>query len=253
MDAMYDSPGYLSALTLAGTIGILALTCVVLYGGAQRAGLGRRRAALLGGGAGVVLGGWFAASTAIAAAGSYHTQLGKGLPWMAIVPVSVLVALLAASRIPTVARALSAPDMTSRLMLPHTFRVAEGLAFLILMGLGHLPALFALPAGLGDIAAGIAAPFVARRLAQGTGHRAALRFNAFGITDLVVALGLGGLTAFQVINVTPVNHAISELPLVLIPTVGVPLLLALHIVTTRQLLSPRRTPQQAANPVATVN
>src|SRR6266487_4875300 len=92
MDAMHDSPGYLSALTLAGTIGILALTCVVLYGGAQRAGLGRRRAALLGGGAGVVLGGWFAASTAIAAAGSYHTQLGKGLPWMAIVPVSVLVA-----------------------------------------------------------------------------------------------------------------------------------------------------------------
>jgi hypothetical protein len=138
-------------------------------------------------------------------------------------------------------------------MLPHTFRVAEGLAFLILMGLGHLPAVFALPAGLGDIAAGIAAPFVARRLAQGTGHRAALRFNAFGITDLVVALGLGGLTAFQVINVTPVNHAISELPLVLIPTVGVPLLLALHIVSTRQLLSAPRTPQHTANPLVTVN
>jgi hypothetical protein len=30
------------------------------------------------------------------------------------------------------------------------------------MALGHLPALFALPAGLGDIAAGIGAPLVAR-------------------------------------------------------------------------------------------
>jgi hypothetical protein len=45
----------------------------------------------------------------------------------------------------------------SRLELPHTPRVA-GVAFLLYMALGHLPALFALPAGLGDIAAGIAAP-----------------------------------------------------------------------------------------------
>jgi len=250
---MYDPPGYVWALTLAGTTAILALTCVVLYGGAERAGLGRGRAALLAGASAVVFGGWFAASTAIAAAGSYHTQLGKQLPWLAIAPVSVLVALLATSRIPTVARALSAPDMASRLMLPHTFRAAGGLAFLITMGLGHLPALIALPAGLGDIAAGIAAPFVARRLARGTGHRGALWFEALGILDLLVALGLGGLTGFQLINVTPVNDAISALPLVLIPTVAVPLLLALHIVSSRQLLSAPRTRRHTANAVVTVN
>ena len=69
-------------------------------------------------------------------------------------------------------------------------------------GLGHLPALFALPAGLGEIAAGIAAPLVACRLAQGGGRRAALWFNAFGMTDLVVSLTLGALTGFQLINVT---------------------------------------------------
>jgi hypothetical protein len=55
--------------------------------------------------------------------------------------------------------------MVSRLELPHTPRVA-GVAFLLYMALGHLPALFALPAGLGDIAAGIAAPLVARKLTQ---------------------------------------------------------------------------------------
>ena len=55
------------------------------------------------------------------------------------------------------------------------------MVFLLTMALGHLPALFALPAGLGDIAAGIAAPLVARRLAQGTGRRAALWFKKPGI------------------------------------------------------------------------
>jgi len=53
--------------------------------------------------------------------------------------------LLALRRIPVIARALAAPGTAARLELPHSFRAAEGTAFLILMGLGHLPALFALP------------------------------------------------------------------------------------------------------------
>lgn len=249
---MYDHPGYLWVLSFAGTIGIPAMTCVVLYLGAERAGLGRSRAALLAGAAAVVLGGWFAAATAIAGAGWFHTQLGKQPPWLGITPVAVLVALLAMSRIPLVARALSAPDMVGRLMLPHVFRVA-GLAFLITMALGHLPALFALPAGLGDIAVGIAAPRVARRMARGDGHRSAVWFNALGMLDLVVALTLGGLTGYQVIEVTPVNDAISALPLALIPTTAVPLVLALHIVSLRQLLSSPRTPPEKADPIATLS
>ena len=35
---MYDPPGYLWAMTIVGIIAILAATCVVLYGGAMRAG-----------------------------------------------------------------------------------------------------------------------------------------------------------------------------------------------------------------------
>ena len=49
------------------------------------------------------------------------------------------------------------------------------------------------------------------------------------MTDLVVALTLGALTGFQLINVTPSGAPISELPLALIPTAAVPLLFALHI------------------------
>ena len=231
---MYDPPGYLWAITLAGVIAIPAATCVVLYGGAVRAGLGRSRAALLAGGVAVVLGGWFTASAVIAGHGWYHARLGHQVPWLPVAVAGFLALLLALRRIPVVARALAAPGMVSRLELPHSFRVA-GAAFLLTMGLGHLPALFALPAGLGDMATGIAAPLVAYRLAQGTGRRAALWLNAFGMTDLVVALTLGALTGFGLLSVTPSSAAITELPLALIPTATVPLLFALHITSMTTL------------------
>ena len=240
---MYDPPAYLWAITIAGPTAVAVLTCIVLYGGGQRAGLGRRRAALLAGAAAVLLGGWLTATAVIAGHGWYHT-----LPWLPVAAAGFLGLLLALSRIPVVARALAAPGMVSRLELPHTPRVA-GVAFLLYMALGHLPALFALPAGLGDIAAGIAAPLVARRLAQGTGRRAALWFNAFGMTDLVVALTLGALTGFGLLNITPSSAPITELPLALIPTATVPLLFALHITSTFTLVRAPRPAPSATGPL----
>ena len=245
---MYDPPGYLWALTIAGIIAIPAATCVVLYGGAVRAGLGRRRAALLAGAAAAVLGGWFTASAVIADHGWYHTRLGHQVPWLPVAVAGFLGLLLALRRIPVVARALAGPGMVNRLELPHSFRVAA-VAFLITMALGHLPALFALPAGLGDIATGIAAPLVARKVAQGTGRRAALWLNAFGLTDLVVAMTLGALTAYQLVSVTPSAAPISELPLALIPTVEVPLLIVLHISAMSALIRARRTSLPATAPL----
>ena len=138
--------------------------------------------------------------------------------------------------------------MASRLELPHTPRVA-GVAFLLYLALGHLPALFALPAGLGDIAAGIAAPLVARRLARGTGRRAAVWFNAFGLTDLVVALTLGALTGFGLLNVSPSSAPITELPLALIPTATVPLLFTLHITSMFTLARAPRPAPSATGPL----
>jgi hypothetical protein len=246
---MYDPPSYLWAITIAEAIAFPAATCVVLYGGAVRASLSRRRAALLAGTAAVVLGGWFSASAVIADHGWYHTRLGHGVPWMPVAAAGFLGLLLVLRRIPLVARALTAPGMASRLEFPHLFRIA-GVNFVLIMALGHLPALFALPAGLGDIAAGIAAPLVARRLAQGTGRRAGLWFNAFGMTDLVLALILGALTGFQLIHVTPSAAPLSALPLALIPTAGVPLLLVLHITSVSALRRTPRTPLPETAPLA---
>jgi hypothetical protein len=230
---MYDPPAYVWVLIIAGTGAIVAATCVALDGGALRTGLGRRRAAVLTGAAAVLFGSWFTASALIGAHGWYDTQSGQ-VPWMPIAAAAFLGVLLALSRIPVVARVLAAPGMGSRLILPHSFRVA-GVFFLLYLAFGHLPALFAVPAGLGDIAAGLAAPLAAYQLARGTGRRTAVWFNLFGITDLAVALTIGALTGYGLLHVTPSTAALSELPLVLVPTVGVPLMLALHLTSLFQL------------------
>jgi hypothetical protein len=246
-DVMYDLPAYVWALTIGGPTAIAAATCIALYGGAERAGLGRRRAGLLAGAAAVVLGGWFTATAVIAGRGWYDTRPGQ-VPWLAIAAAGSLVVLLGLSRIPVVARALTAPGMASRLVLPHAFRVT-GAFFLLYLALGHLPALFALQAGLGDIAAGIAAPLVALRLAQGTGRRAGLWFNVYGLTDLAVGITLGALTGYGLLHVTPSSAAISQVPLALVIAADVPLMIALHVTCLVTLGRASRPAPPAAGPV----
>lgn len=87
---------------------------------------------------------------------------------------------------------------------------------------------------------------VAYRLTRGTGRRAAVWFTAFGLTDLVLALILGALTAFGLLAITPSGAPITELPLALIPTAVVPLLLVLHITFLQALVrAPRPMPSTA--------
>jgi hypothetical protein len=247
---MYIPPWYVWAVGLFGAIGFPVATCVVLYRGARGTGSGRARAAWLTGVAGAVLGGWLVISGAIAARGYYQAAVGRP-PWLGIAAGAVLVWLLVMSRIPAVARSLASPGSLSRVTWPHAFRVA-GASFLMVMALGHLSPLFALPAGLGDIAIGVEAPFVARRLARGTGRRGAVWFNVLGIVDLVNALALGGLTGYGIVHSSPPNDALPLLPVVLIPTAGVPLLLVLHIISLRRLASMSRTQEPAATPTAAV-
>src|SRR5919197_2833953 len=234
---MYDLPSYVWALVLAAVIGIPASTSIVLHRGAIAAGLGRRAATGVAAAAAAALGGWLVITGSLARAMVYHGREG-GL-WFGLAFAGPLVALLLATRVPLVARILADPGAAARLALPHTLRVV-GVVFLILMAQGQLPAAFALPAGLGDIAIGLAAPFVARRLAREP-RRAdvitdAARFNLLGILDLVVAVSFGVLLGPPwLLAGTPSTEALRLLPLALIPTAAVPLAVALHIVSLRRL------------------
>jgi hypothetical protein len=155
--------------------------------------------------------------------------------------------MLAVTRTATMRRILAAPGTAARLAVPHTLRVL-GVLFLIVMAQGGLPAAFALPAGLGDIAIGLTAPLVYRRLAAGRGRAAAVRLNLLGILDLVVAGALAYLLAGP-IDISPTTEPMLLLPLALIPTVPVPLAIALHIVSLRRLRWP--VPQPAVPAGAT--
>jgi len=238
---------YVWALAITAAIGIPGLAAVLLGRGARKAGGSWRTGAI----AVAAVAAWLTVSAALAAAGVYTHGTRYAAPWFGIFFAATLGAALLASRLPAVRRALDAPGMNAWLELPNTFRI-EGVVFLILMAQGHLPAVFALPAGLGDIAAGLAAPFVARRLARGTGTRTAIWFAWYGLADLVTALSIGflaGLGPVRVFGGAASTLALAQLPLALIPTVAVPTTIALHLVSIARL---RRQATASARRPATV-
>lgn len=241
---MYDLPIYVWALVLAGAIGIPAATSAVLYRGAIAAGLGRRAATTVTATTATVLGGWLVVSGLLARTGVYRQDPGETVPWFLVAVGGILIALLLATRIPLISRILSDPGTPARLVLPHSLRVV-GISFLIVMALGHLPATFAMSAGLGDIAIGVAAPFVALQLARGTGRAGAVLFNVLGVLDLVVA-GILGFLLFRLVEVTPSTAPLFVLPLALIPTVAVPLAITLHIVSLRRLSTATKSEEDRA-------
>ena len=111
-------------------------------------------------------------------------------------------------------------------------RVGGGI-FLVLWADGRLPWQFALPAGIGDVVTGCSAIVVAALLAQKSPRalRAAYGWCLFGITDLVMAVTMGGMTSpgrAHLLALDAPNLLISSYPLVMVPTFAVPLALILH-------------------------
>src|SRR5215469_17878220 len=115
------------------------------------------------------------------------------------------------------------------------FRVL-GSVWLVRYFAGGLPGLFALPAGIGDVATGLLAPFVAYAWYSGKPYArtAAIAWNIFGMADLVNAVLLATLT----------NGGAGSIvfPLVLIPAYGVPRAFLIHSYSLIGLL--RKTSQQ---------
>jgi hypothetical protein len=200
--------------------------------------------------AGIVWGAWVLASALLANADVYRFQPTKAAPWIAVAMIVPLGAALLSTRIRVVSRILAQPDALWRLTMPQLFRVV-GVTFLVAMALGYLPAVFAIPAGLGDIAIGVEAAFVARNLRRGVASRRVVRFNVLGLVDLAVALAIGVTAApglARLLVVSPSTEAISLLPLVLVITTVVPLAAALHLLSLWKLRAAAE-PATAATPV----
>ena len=228
---------YVWAIVLVGLVGTTATVCVLLLRGAPAAGFRRRVGTPVAVVAGTAWASWVLASAALADAGVYRFAPAKAQPWLPAAMTVSIAAVLLASRVPAVSRILGQPDALWRLTVPQIFRV-EGVTFLIVMALGKLPAVFALPAGLGDIAIGLEAIYVARSLQRGVVGRRAVWFNILGLLDLAVATVIGVTAApgvAHVLSLSPSTAQIGLLPLVLIPTTVVPLAVALHVLSLRKL------------------
>ena len=101
-----------------------------------------------------------------------------------------------------------------------------GVVFLFALAFDQLPAGFAVPAGVGDIATGIAAFGVVLALGNGTLTRGRLyAFTALGMVDFLIALVTGLALAPLTLDVWP---------LAIFPTIMIPFFAVLHLVAVLQ-------------------
>jgi hypothetical protein len=120
---------------------------------------------------------------------------------------------------------------TALLVAVQTYRIG-GIVFLWGMTQGILDPAFAIPAGVGDLLIGLTAIPFAIFLWKGYSWSkyALIVWSVLGIADLVNAITLGRITSPDFSNST-----MATFPWILVPTVGVPLGLALHGVTLYRL------------------
>jgi hypothetical protein len=187
---------------------------------------------------------WLALVFVLGSAGAFVGA--RGAP-----PLALLIALLAPISLYVFAY-LAIPSLRS-FILSADLRVIAGIqawrwagfGFLTLYAYKVLPGIFAWPAGLGDMAIGVTAPFVLATLLRRPDFAASTRFvawNVSGILDLALALSIGAIGPMLVpqfygaVSTDPLVH----MPLVLIPTFLVPTFLMLHLTALLQARRLRR-------------
>lgn len=181
---------------------------------------------------------WLVLAFTLSARGFFSSATATGVPPIAyaLVPLAIgYIAYLSSRSVRAVIR-----EIPLHWMIGFQLYRALGFVFLIEWSMGALPAVFALPAGIGDMAIGITAPFVAVLVARATpnARRVALLWNVLGIVDLVVAVTTGVLSspgALHLLALDAPNRAVAMFPLVLVPTIAVPLSILLHLISLHRL------------------
>ncbi len=138
-----------------------------------------------------------------------------------------------------------AQDIRTLTMMQH-WRVV-GFAFLPLYAFGVLPGLFAWPAGLGDVAIGLAAVLVVARLDRDSNYvktSGFLWFNFLGLSDFAVAIATAGLSAGAfpgLISNGATSAPLDVWPLNVFPSFIVPAFIILHLTVLLKVRELRRS------------
>jgi hypothetical protein len=202
---------------------------------------------------GCALVGWLAVALFLAWRGTFRSALNQTVPYIALaIGVPIVIGALAI-RGSTQVRELIDAVPQSRLVAFQFYRVV-GVTFLVLHAAGRLPGIFALPAGYGDAFVGLTALLVGLAYARNPSTRDQLvaLWNWLGITDLVVAIVTGFLSApsrFQLFSLEAPNVLIGSFPLVMVPIYAVPLSIVLHLASLTKLRRDQRTAAPRVEPL----
>jgi hypothetical protein len=174
---------------------------------------------------------WFGVIWWLAAQGTFVNQPDRPPAMVAIGFAAPILLFLIALRV--------SPAFRDRVVsVPPLFLIAVngwrfvGLGFVMAWVEGLLPGGFAWPAGLGDIAMAVTAPFVAARVAGNDGFRyrsTFLLWNLFGIADFLDAVLWGTVYSWPGSGASVTTALMQRLPFALIPCFFVPLVAMGHI------------------------
>ncbi len=212
-------------------------------GGDLQGGERRKTGRLVTGPVAIGLGVWASVVVLLVQAGVFQIEFG-GIPVAIVAAIAIPVTgFLIAWQISASVRAYVEAQNLTLLTALQGWRVV-GAVFLFLWAYGQLPTVFALPAGLGDVAVGLVAPFAAIAVAlKAPGwRRAANGVIIAGLADFAVAFvtGIGSIGGnFLDFAGAPSSTIINALPLVLIPGFLVPVFIILHVMAIIKLRSTR--------------
>jgi hypothetical protein len=234
----YLTPAYLLPVVLSGAVATVAAVLSGLHRALELANWStrdRRQAVSIGT---MLLVGWFFAALLPSWSGFYRTA-PFGIPTIQyglLIPIIVGVALF--WRWGAFRRAIEA--VPQEWIVGVQFYRVLGLIFLALYAGHRLPAVFARPAGVGDVIVGLLAPAVAIAYAHKLRNSGALVrvWNLLGLGDLIVAVAAGFLSSpsrFQMFAFSAPNELIGAFPLVMIPVFLVPLAVLLHLASLKKL------------------
>jgi hypothetical protein len=228
-------------------VGANIIIAFVLLLGVNRAllGLGRSKAdrdrivSIIG----IVLFAWLALALFLGWQGIFRSALNQQVPFIALaigIPILAGAFFMRGSK---QVREIVEAVPQSQLVAFQFYRVL-GITFLVLYAAGHLPGIFALPAGFGDVMVGLTALTVGAHAARSENDQLVTLWNWLGISDLVIALATGFLSApsrFQIFSLDAPNVLIGSFPLVMIPIFAVPLSIVLHLASLSKLRPAHRS------------
>ncbi|HSS86455.1 MAG TPA: hypothetical protein VLL30_22100 [Reyranella sp.] len=182
---------------------------------------------------------WIGLAAAAGAAG--WLAILRPFPVMGIFVAAPLLAAAIAAAWPAARQAMLSLPLP--LMVGLNIGRVAGVLFLLLAAEGRLSGPFPYSAGWGDIIAGAVALPILWLMQETDRHTTAIHlWNAFGMADLVMAIGLGVTSAANsplgIFRDGAGSEAMQQLPWSFVPTVLVPLYMILHAIIWVRLRRP---------------